>query len=186
MEAEHGGRRPEAGDTMGPIVAEEIAVRVILFNARDEVLLQEVSVPGKPKFFITPGGRLDESDVSLVGAVRRELEEETGFQKFEVHSDVPLYSGSHVMKKGSGLVQMTEHFFSACLSTEEDDIDESRQSLTPEEQELFVRQRWFSLAELESGEFIIVPVNIAAFVKSFLDSSPLPDVDFSDPPEFAS
>ena len=46
----------------------ETAVRVLLFNEKIELLLQGVDIPGKPHFYITPGGRVDGEGESLLEA----------------------------------------------------------------------------------------------------------------------
>lgn len=169
---------------VGPGLARETAVRVLLFNSRDQVLLQEVNVPGKPAFYITPGGRLDGESEELVQAVIREIREETGFERFEVQSESPVFTGKHVMEKKSGPVAMTEHFFVAHLKEESDQIDDTKQALTEEEREVFRGQRWVSLGELREGAAIVVPINLADCVEAVLKGDPFPAVDFSDPPEF--
>ena len=183
------GDKRHGEDDMGslkpPVVGEEVAVRVILFNRSDEILLQRVAVPGKPDFFITPGGRLDDPSESLPAAVRREIQEETGFENFEIQSDKPVFSGSHVMEKRRGHVRMTEHFFVVKLNDSVDEIDARRQRLTEEEKQAFLGQEWFPLNDIASGEHIVVPVNLFDFAKACLGQQPVPDVDFSDPPEFS-
>lgn len=177
---------PEDELTLPQIVARETAVRVVLFNARDEILLQGVNVPGKPEFFITPGGRLEGDGENLLEAAKREIEEETGFKEFEITTKAPVFTGSHVMHKSKGLVGMTEHFFVARLTSDEDQIDESKLQLTEEEQALFTGQKWFKLEELESPDLIFVPINLREFAQACLRGQHIPEVDFSDPPQFSS
>lgn len=165
-------------------IAQEISVRVFLFNNKNNVLLQKVHIDGKPDFFITPGGRLDDPQEKLVDAVKREVKEETGFTKFLIINSEPIFSGSHVMKRNNTPVRLTEHFFVVRLDEASDTIDEEKQSLTKEEQSVFAGQQWMSLEEIGSGTHIIVPVNIYAIVAAILENSEIPEVDFNDPQEF--
>lgn len=173
------------GHSQTPYNTEETAVRVLLFNRAFEVLLQKISIPGRPEFYITPGGRLASPSEDLVTAAIRELKEETGFSQFKFQSETPSFSGSHVMTKSKGLVKMTEHFFVVTLEEREHKIDVQKQSLTPKEREIFAGQRWMGLEELRSGKFVIVPVNIVELVEAIQSGKPMPAVDFRDPPELA-
>lgn len=167
-------------------VAEETAVRVLLFNSNNEVLLQKVSIPSKPDFYITPGGRLDSAEEDLLDAVRRELTEETGFEEFTVVNETPFFSGTHVMEKSRGPVKMTEHFFHVKLEESSHHIDTRRQSLTPEELEVFSGQQWMSIEEIGKKNHIIFPVNIYDIARAVLEGIDVPGIDFSDPPELIS
>jgi 8-oxo-dGTP pyrophosphatase MutT (NUDIX family) len=177
---------PISSSSSEAIVDAETAVRVILLNKADQVLLQKVRVPGKPDFYITPGGRLRDAAEPLLEAVRRELKEETGFAKFNVLIPAPTFSGKHVMRKGAGLIEMTEHFFIARLEDELDLISSEHQNLTAEERAVFIDQRWFNLEDLSGSSDIILPINLANFVSAALTNAPLPAIDFSDPPQFIS
>lgn len=176
----------EMNNLVTPIVGEETAVRVILFNKDDKVLLQKVSIPGKPVFYITPGGRLDYPAEPLKEAALRELKEETGFSNFSFSNDEPVFSGSHIMRKSRGNVKMTEHFFVVKLEDQSDQINSDSQSLTEEEKEVHVSQKWFTLSEIQAGGYIIVPVNLHAFSQAHLNGEKMPEIDFSDPPQFSS
>lgn len=168
-----------------PQRTEQTAVRVLLFNKKGELLLQQVNIPGRPSFFITPGGRLDSPQENLLDAVRRELLEETGFDQVVIQPITPIFSGSHVMQRGQDSVKMTEHFFAVHLELENDSIVESRQNLTAEERQVLTNQIWVSIAELRERNFIFVPINLAAVATAVLNGQPVPAVDFRDPPGLA-
>ena len=91
---------------MVPTIKSEVTVRVILLNERNELLLQKVEIPGKPPFYITPGGRLDRTDSNLVSAVRRELVEETGIptDRLIMDDSALFYTGVHTMTKKNNAV----------------------------------------------------------------------------------
>ena len=164
----------------------EMTVRVILLNERNEVLLQRISIDGKPTFFITPGGRVEEGDTALEESVFREIEEETGISRESIFvaGAGPLYVGHHRMVKRGVQVEMTENFFVARVSGS-GTVDAEQRSLTEEERGVFRGERWFSLQELQDRTEIIVPVNLADLVSSVVRGDPFPAVDFSDPPEFS-
>jgi len=166
-------------------MTEQSTVRVLLFNKKGELLLQEVNILNKPRFYITPGGRLESPEESLVDAVRREILEEAGFQRIVIKPSAPFFSGSHVMQRKQDLVRMTEHFFVAYLDSDHDSIIESRQNLTPEEREVISNQKWVSVAELKEHRVLFVPINLADIATAVLAGLPVPAVDFRDPPEFA-
>ena len=162
----------------------ETTVRVLLFNEKTELFLQEVDIPGKPHFYITPGGRVDGEGESLLEAARREVREETGFRDILITTEEPLFTGTHEMQRGDGVVALTEHFFMAWLGEEDDQIVKDHQSLTPEEHSVFTSQRWFQLKELASSSIVHVPVNLKQFAEACLSGAALPAIDFSDPKEF--
>lgn len=174
-------RKPASAD--GPTLAKEVAVRALLFNKEGKVLLQRIKVESKPEFYITPGGRLAHPDEGVLEAIKRELREEAGFEQITVRGGAPFFSGSHVMNKRSGPVEMTEHFFAVDLEEESDQIDARRQQLTEEEIDAFLTQQWMGIDELRSNMYIIVPVNIADIVMALQKGSLPPTVDFSDPPQ---
>ena len=168
-------------------IREEQTVRAILINEKNEILLQEVCIPNKPRFYITPGGRLDPTDNGLISAMLREIKEETGFspETISIVGNLPFCIGSHIMKKKGEDVKMKENFFLVRLSGVSE-IDSSKQSLTPEEVIDHTGQRWFSLSELTAGGNIVLPVNLKDVMAAFIYGRPPPQIDFSDPPEFSA
>lgn len=155
----------------------EIAVRVVLLNSRDQVLLQKISIADRPEFYITPGGRLEAPEEPLVAAVRRELKEETGFDSVVFVSDKPFFSGTHVMQRGTSTVEMTEHFFVVRLQAT-DVIEPDKQRLSADEQKVFVEQEWFDASEIATRK--VFPINLASIVKAIVCGNSIPAVDFSD------
>ena len=142
-------------------------------------------MPGRPRFFITPGGRVECSDNDLLSTVHRELEEECGFgaERITVVGTGPFYRGSHTMTKNGQAVAMTENFFLARLRGDSA-IQPDRQTLTAEEQAVFAEQRWFALEELKAGRDIILPVNLAEVLEAIVTNQSIPAIDFTDPPGF--
>lgn len=161
----------------------ETTVRVVLFNSKDEILLQGICMPSRPQFYITPGGRVGENE-ELCDAVERELREETGFSEFVLSSDVPLFSGYNTIQRSHSQVRLLEHFFAARLVGKQHCIDKNSQQLTSEERAVFTGQRWFALHELNSSELIFVPINLKEFAEAILYGRTVPEVDFRDPPQF--
>ena len=165
----------------------ETTVRAILLNEGNQVLLQRIEIPGRPPFFITPGGRVEASDTDLSAALLREIEEETGLSKqlIKVVASQKARVGQLRMLRDGQLVEMTEYFFVARLSGP-DAIHEARQSLTDEEKRVLKSQRWLSLNEVENGNYIVLPVNLAQLVRAALRCEQLPPIDFSDPKAFGT
>lgn len=161
----------------------ETAVRIVLFNSKDEILLQRICLPGKPQFYITPGGRVEEKE-RIIDAVERELLEETGFSNVSLSSTVPLFSGWHTMNRGRDQVRLLEHFFAARLIGKKDHIEESHQRLTEEERVVLRESKWVALDDLKRSELIFVPINLQEFAEAVLYGRDLPEIDFRDPPQF--
>jgi len=54
------------------------AARAILVDDRDRLLLIKRTKPGLPAYWTAPGGGVDDTDISVEAALRRELTEELG------------------------------------------------------------------------------------------------------------
>jgi 8-oxo-dGTP pyrophosphatase MutT (NUDIX family) len=164
---------------------QEAAVRIILFNHANRILLRRIAIPGRPEFYITPGGRLEHADEALTEAIKREVIEETGITSFALKSENPFFSGSHNLTRTNETVHITEHFFAGSLQHKDSETI-APQALTSEELEIFKNQEWISLDELKSNMHIVVPVNIAEIVEALLANQFPPAVDFSNPAVFSA
>lgn len=56
------------------------SARAILLDADDRLLLIRRTKPGSPPYWTTPGGGVEDTDVSIEAAMHRELAEELGAQ----------------------------------------------------------------------------------------------------------
>jgi 8-oxo-dGTP pyrophosphatase MutT (NUDIX family) len=161
----------------------DTTVRALLFDGSDRVLLQRVAIADMPEFFITPGGRVEATDKDLVAALRREIREETGLTEIKVPHGRPFFSGSHVLPPHRGGTHLTEHFFLVRL-IEESPREVRGLGLTPDELVILQAQIWFSLDDLLTGNYIVLPVNLPLVVQALLQGDSPPQLDFSDPPQF--
>lgn len=151
--------------------------RLILLNPENEVLLmnirsKDVSDPDKPiqkPFWVTIGGKIEDGE-SLSEAAIREVAEETG------HTNVligpPIWHGSVVLNWKGVQTELQETFVVAHT----DKYEIIRDGLSQEEQEVVQKYKWWSVAELQSTDDIIIPRDLATL---------LPDIIAGNYPESA-
>ena len=133
------------------------AVRVILVDDRDRLLLFEDSDPGVPgvTWWATPGGGMDPGETERQTAVR-EVAEETGSQLREEDLVGPLARRRAVHGYSDQILDQEEPFFLAVVP--EFDIDVSAH--TEEEKFTFQGHRWWTRTELESTDAWIWPARL--------------------------
>ncbi len=121
------------------------AVRVIMVNASDEVLLFEDSDPGLPEFrwWVTPGGGIDPGETEVEAAVR-EVAEETGYVMPPADLLGPVARRHVVHGYSDQVLEQTESFFFARVG--EFDVDITGH--TVEEQLTLQQSRWWPKEEL--------------------------------------
>lgn len=130
------------------------AARILLVDRAGRALLFRFDVPGRPPFWVTPGGALDPGE-SYRAAARRELREETGIDadpgpevarrevEFVTVEDVPVLAD--------------ERYFR--VDVDGGEVDAAGH--TDLERRVMTRWRWFTRAELAGHDEAIYPVDLA-------------------------
>jgi len=139
------------------------AVRALVLDRQDRVLLVQFRDDEGQVWWATPGGGIDEGESAEV-AVRRELLEEAGLVDFELGPEI--WRREHVFAWLGRILRARERIFLVR-------IDEHEPIPTvdlPAEQVFEVR--WWTLAELDAATETLVPARLARFVRQLLAEGP--------------
>lgn len=147
--------------SLNPALRLRRAARLIVLDLDTRALMFRYDVPGRPPFWVTAGGEC-EPDESFEDAARRELFEETGIT-VDPGAQIARMTPEFITVEGEP-VQADERFF--LVRVAEARIDTAGQ--TELEQQLMTRHRWFTLAELESWDEAVFPVNLADMIRSHI------------------
>lgn len=134
------------------------AARLIVLDPQGRALMFRYDVPGRPPFWVTPGGEC-EPDESFADAARRELLEETGITA-DPGEEIARMTPQFVTVEGEP-VQADERFF--LVRVAEARIDTSRH--TALEQRLMTQHRWFTRAELADWPEAVFPDTLVAMIE---------------------
>jgi 8-oxo-dGTP pyrophosphatase MutT (NUDIX family) len=137
--------------------------RVVLLNARQELLLMKIVLPDR-SFWCTIGGGIEESESPELAA-RRELTEETGLDPDEVLWKGPIWHGEHVVPR-DGIPMLNKEVFILGHTAREDVWP---QALTEEEVPVVKELRWWSHADMCSTPEWIVPPGLPAHIRPILE-----------------
>ncbi|MDN5763871.1 MAG: NUDIX domain-containing protein [Microlunatus sp.] len=134
------------------------AVRVIVVDPHDRVLLFEDSDPGIAgvTWWVTPGGGMDPGETERQTGVR-EVAEETGYELAEDDLVGPLATRFAVHGYSDQVLEQQESFYFARV--EEFQIDTSAH--TDEEQITLQGHRWWTREEIDAGAAWIWPAQLA-------------------------
>lgn len=135
------------------------AVRVIVVDPDDRVLLFEDSDPGLPgvTWWVTPGGGMDPGESERATAVR-EMAEETGYVLAEAELVGPLATRYAVHGYSDQVLEQQESFYLARVPAFEIDVS----AHTEEEQITLQGHRWWTRAEIAAGTAWIWPEQLVA------------------------
>ncbi|MGI8769050.1 MAG: NUDIX hydrolase [Propionibacteriaceae bacterium] len=135
-------------------VVHRTAVRVILVDEVDRVLLFADSDPLLPEFawWVTPGGGIDRGETEREAAVR-ELREETGCVVAETDLAGPIASRRAVHGYSDQVINQYETLYAVRVPPFEVDVA----GHTEEEKVTLTRHRWWSRAELISTDAWLWP-----------------------------
>lgn len=141
------------------------ASRIPLVDGAGRVLLFRFTPGDRPPLWCTPGGAIDPGE-SYAAAARRELWEEVGLE-MDCGPEVARRIVDFRTFEG---VEVTadERYFRIDIDT----CDVAAAALTPQEQRILDRHRWFSAADLADWPEIIYPPDLAAILAETARAAP--------------
>jgi 8-oxo-dGTP pyrophosphatase MutT (NUDIX family) len=139
-----------------------LAVRVVLLDPEDRVLLLRTIDPVTGEgFWFPPGGGL-EGEEDIRAAAVREVFEETGLRDVELGPE--LWDRRHAFTWGGRTIDQYERWFLARVAA----FEPTREGFTPQEADEIVEARWWTPAELHAADERLVPDDLAARLEAIL------------------
>jgi 8-oxo-dGTP pyrophosphatase MutT (NUDIX family) len=138
------------------------AVRVLLVDPAERVLLFSAVEPGDGGRFWFPAGGGIEDGEDVRAAARREVLEETGFALEDV--GVEVWQRRHVFTWRGEEIDQRERWFLARVPA----FEARGEGLTAAEREDLSPPRWWTLSELETTTDRLVPDDLAARLRALL------------------
>lgn len=142
------------------------AVRVLLLDERDSLLLFRAEDPETGVAFWFPAGGGLEDGEDVAAAAQRELAEETGLADLRLGPEV--WRRRHVFTWRGVELDQRERWFLARTPTFVPD----RQKMTETEKLDLKECRWWTVAELEATNELLTPRDLAGRLKSLLTDGP--------------
>lgn len=144
---------------------ERTAVRALVVDADERVLLVRFESPGGSSFWVTPGGGVEPGEPDEE-ALRRELAEEAGLRDFDL--------GPHIWSRESvfvwqGVLRQRERIYLVRVEAHEPrpEVDLAEEGVH--------EHRWWPLAELEATSERVHPRRLAELVRDLLNDGPPPE-----------
>jgi 8-oxo-dGTP pyrophosphatase MutT (NUDIX family) len=140
------------------------AARVLLVDGAGRTLLLHGGDPARPgdRWWITPGGGLDDGETLAEGAAR-ELSEETGLRVDPAELGDPVWHEITEFSYRSRAYRQEQDFF--LLRVAEWRVDTA--GMDDDEQQTITEHRWWSAAEIETSDEQIYPLELAALLRRF-------------------
>ncbi|MGA7988940.1 MAG: NUDIX domain-containing protein [Candidatus Dormiibacterota bacterium] len=143
---------------------ERQAVRAIVVNRFDRVLLFHADLPDHVPIWYTPGGAVEPGE-SDAAALARELEEETRLVVDPATLGPPVWTRDYIFRWHNVDERHLERFF--LIRIEEHEVDTS--GLDPEELEMSREFRWWALDEMVASIEHFSPVRLPELVAPLLE-----------------
>jgi TDG/mug DNA glycosylase family protein len=135
------------------------AVRALVLDRHDRVLLVQFRDDQGQVWWATPGGGIDEGETAEA-AIRRELSEEAGLADFELGPEI--WRREHVFAWLGRILRQRERIFLVRV-----DEHEPAPTVDMPAEQVF-ELRWWTLADLDSATETLVPARLAHFVQQLL------------------
>jgi TDG/mug DNA glycosylase family protein len=141
---------------------ERPAVRALVVDGRDRVLLLAFRTPGGREFWATPGGAVEPGERED-DALRRELREEAGLDAFELGPAIWTREHTFVWRR---VTRQRERYFLVRVESHDaaPELDLAEEGVHG--------HRWWTLAELETTVERLVPRRLAGLVRDLLEHGP--------------
>lgn len=145
-------------------VIDRRAARVLLVDGAGRTLLLHGGDPARPgdRWWITPGGGLDDGETLAEGAAR-ELYEETGLRVDPAELGDPVWHEITEFSYRTRAYRQEQDFF--LLRVDEWRVDTA--GMDEDEQQTITEHRWWSAAEIEASDEQIYPLELAGLLRRF-------------------
>ena len=145
-------------------VIDRRAARVLLVDGAGRTLLLHGGDPARPgeRWWITPGGGIDDGETLAEGAAR-ELYEETGLRVDPAELGDPVWHEITEFSFRARSYRQEQDFF--LLRVSEWRVD--RAGMDEDEQLTITEHRWWSAAEIEASDEQIYPFELAGLLRRF-------------------
>jgi 8-oxo-dGTP pyrophosphatase MutT (NUDIX family) len=145
-------------------VIDRRAARVLLVDGAGRTLLLHGGDPARPgdRWWITPGGGLDDGETLAEGAAR-ELFEETGLRVDPAELGDPVWHEITEFSYRTRAYRQEQDFF--LLRVAEWRVDTA--GMDDDEQQTITEHRWWSAAEIEASDEQIYPLELAGLLRRF-------------------
>ncbi|MFI5888826.1 NUDIX hydrolase [Actinoplanes sp. NPDC051513] len=146
-------------------VIDRRAARVLLIDGAGRTLLLHGGDPARPgeRWWLTPGGGLDDGETLAEGAAR-ELAEETGLRVDPAELGDPVWHEVTDFSYRERDYRQEQDFF--LLRVAEWRVDTA--GMDDDEQQTITEHRWWSAAEIEASDENIYPLDLAVLLSSCL------------------
>ena len=145
-------------------VIDRRAARVLLVDGAGRTLLLHGGDPARPgdRWWITPGGGLDDGE-SLAEGAARELYEETGLRVDPAELGDPVWHEFTEFSYRTRAYRQEQDFF--LLRVAEWRVDTA--GMDEDEQQTITEHRWWSAAEIEASDEQIFPLELAGLLRRY-------------------
>jgi TDG/mug DNA glycosylase family protein len=151
-------------DWLEPV--ERSAVRGLVLDRNDRVLLVEFRDPVGQVWWATPGGGIQEGETD-VDALRRELVEEAGLSEFELGPE--LWTREQVFAWAGRILRQRERF--RLVRVDRHDPAPSVDLAAERVADI----RWWTIEELETATETLVPARLPELTRHLLEEGPPPE-----------
>jgi 8-oxo-dGTP pyrophosphatase MutT (NUDIX family) len=158
---------------MGLPVIRRSAVRLVVVDEHDRVLLLRIREPRHPEqgtVWELPGGGLD-GDETYVDAARRELREEAGIVVGSAAIGPPTWRRRVTFQHAGARRVQDEVVVTVRLGCPATAVDASEQQ--PDELETYLGYRWWTVTEVETSSERFFPGRLPLLLRRFLSGEPI-------------